>query len=90
MQFPYLSPSRQTRAVTDVFRGYDHRLRTRDGSFYNTENLSSRQFPLLCTRQRRGLLPNLHGLGVYDWGIHIDCREAPGLAKWDSRTKKDD
>ena len=42
----------------------------------------------LLDAQRRGSLPNLHGLGVYDWGIHIDCREAPGLAKWDSRTKK--
>lgn len=44
----------------------------------------------LIDAQRRGLLYHLHGLGVYDWGVHIDCREAPGLAKWDSRTKKDD
>ena len=24
---------------------------------------------------RRGQLPELRGLFVYDWGIHIDCRE---------------
>ena len=54
MQFPYLDPTPQTRAVTDVFRGYDHRLSAADGTFYDTMNLSSRQFPLLSTRLRRG------------------------------------
>ena len=54
MQFPYLSPSRQTRVVTDVFSGYDHRPRAADGSFYDTMNLSARQYPLLCTRLKRG------------------------------------
>ena len=63
MQFPYLSPSRQTRVVTDVFRGYDHRPRTRDGCFYNTGNLSARQYPLLSTRLRRGLLQTLEKPG---------------------------
>ena len=43
----------------------------------------------LIDAQRRGLLPHLHGLGVYDWGIHIDCRETSGLTKWDNRTKKE-
>ena len=59
MQFPFLTPSRQTRIVTDVFTGYDHRPRVADGAFYQTENLSSRQYPLLCTRPRRGIVKTL-------------------------------
>ena len=50
MQFPYLNPTPQSRLVTDVFRGYDHRLRTQDGCFADTRNLSAREYPLLCTR----------------------------------------
>ena len=38
---------------------------------------------------KRGQLPLLHGLGVYDWGVHIDCRDKPGLTTWDYRTRKD-
>ena len=30
--------------------------------------------------------PVSHGLGIYDWGIHIDVR--PDKARWDRRTVK--
>ena len=63
MQFPRLSPSKQTRVITDVFTGYDHRPRVADGAFYTTENLSSRQYPLLCTRKRRGLVRTMRNPG---------------------------
>ena len=59
MRFPRLAPGRQTRRVTDVFNGYDHRLRIPDGCFYDTENLSARHWPLLSTRPRRGVLGTL-------------------------------
>ena len=39
--------------------------------------------------RRCGLLPELRGLGVYDWGVHIDCREPYSFVHWDSRTKKE-
>ena len=32
-----------------------------------------------------GDLPELGGLGLYDWGIHIDCRDTSQLKYWDSR-----
>ncbi len=63
MLFPTLSPSRQTRITTDVFKGYDHRWRIADGAFYRTENLSSRQYPLLCTRARRGSVKTMEHPG---------------------------
>lgn len=56
MQFPFLNPTPQTRLVTDRFRGYDHRLHAAEGSFFDTENLSAREYPLLCTREKRGTL----------------------------------
>ncbi len=61
--FPSLPPSKQTRVVTDVFSGYDHRLKLPDGSFYNTENLSARDYPLLSTRPLRSVAAELESPG---------------------------
>lgn len=63
MQFPILAPTPQTRLVTDRFTGYDHRLRIADGAFYDTKNLSLRDFPLLSTRPRRGTVRTLTNPG---------------------------
>ena len=59
MDFPRLTPTAQRRLVTDVFTGYDHRLRLPDGAFHDTENLSARHYPLLSTRPKRGLVTTL-------------------------------
>lgn len=32
------------------------------------------------------LYPDRYGIGVYDWGVHIDTR-TNGPARWDSRSK---
>ncbi|MBR1457457.1 MAG: hypothetical protein IJ594_09925 [Oscillospiraceae bacterium] len=61
--FPTLTPGRQTRVVTDVFAGYDHRLKIPDGCFYDTENLSARHYPLLSTRPPRAVALTLHAPG---------------------------
>ena len=63
MDFPKLRPTAQSRLVTDVFSGYDHRLRLPDGAFHDTRNLSARHYPLLCTRPRRGLVATLPSPG---------------------------
>ena len=54
--FPTLQKPASTREVTDVFAGYNHNRRIQDGEFYETKNLSTREFPLLANRQRRGTL----------------------------------
>ena len=59
MHFPRLTPTPQRRVTTERFTGYDHRLRIADGAFYDTRNLSSRDYPLLCTRPRRGTVRTL-------------------------------
>ena len=63
MRFPQLSPGAQSRVVTEVFNGYDHRPRVPEGCFYDTENLSARHWPLLATRPRRGLVRTLESPG---------------------------
>ena len=63
MLFPNLRPSKQRRVITDVFTGYDNRPRAADGAFSDTWNLSSRQYPLLCTRKLRGSLGTMEAPG---------------------------
>lgn len=59
MLLPRLEPTPQTRLVTERFLGYDHRPVIPDGALFDTQNLSARQFPLLCTRKKRGLVTTL-------------------------------
>lgn len=59
---PYLPPlvvSAQSKDVTDTFYGYNHRLKIRPGEFFHMENLSTRDFPMLATRKRRGMVRKL-------------------------------
>ena len=44
-----------TREMLDVFGGYNHNLRINDGEFYDMKNLTSSHYPVLSTRQQRGL-----------------------------------
>lgn len=51
---PSLTPIPQQREMTDVFGGYNHNLSVGDGEFYEMENLSSDNYPVLSTRRKRG------------------------------------
>lgn len=56
MAYPALSQRASTRIVTDVFAGYNNNLKIADGEFYETKNLTSKYYPLLADRVRRGTL----------------------------------
>jgi len=66
MFYPQMNIHSRSRTVTDTFAGYDHNLKIADGvrtgrnavplELYDDTNLSTRQYPLLTTRQRRGTL----------------------------------
>ena len=47
MRLPILESGNTSRHVTDVFSGYDHRLKIADGAFFDTKNLSSQHYPLM-------------------------------------------
>lgn len=54
MLLPSLSPISRTRSVLRQFGGYCHTKTCSDGQFYDMENLSSREAPLLRPRKQRG------------------------------------
>ena len=54
MLYPTLSELPTTRQNTDVFLGYNHNLRIADGEFYDMQNLTSDEYPVLSPRRRRG------------------------------------
>ena len=60
---PTLGYEYNEREVTDTFRGYNHNLVIGEGEFYCTKNLSSRCFPLLANRPRRGSVTRLAAPG---------------------------
>lgn len=55
MLYPTLNSQNSTRSVISAFGGYHHRLRISEGEFYDMENLTSAQYPLLCSRPVRGV-----------------------------------
>lgn len=54
MIYPTLTPENVTRDFIDVFGGYNHNARIGDNEFYDMENMSSSNYPLLSTRRKRG------------------------------------
>ncbi len=52
---PQLENEYTQRELTDVFSGYNHRLRIGDGELYDTMNLSSQYYPLLANRKKRSV-----------------------------------
>ena len=54
IQYPYLKEQPSTRQVIDTFKGYNHNLRIGAGEFYEMENLTSDDYPVLSVRKKRG------------------------------------
>ncbi len=75
MLYPMLKRKSKKQQTVSAFRGYERRLRTSEGAFYDTENLSTAHYPLLSVRQRRGEVMALsapQGLAEKDALAYID------------------
>ena len=75
MLWPSLNSTYQTRLNTEIFKGYDHNLRTEDGSWHNEKNLSARKYPIFTQRDKRGYvadLSNPQGMLAKDALMYID------------------
>jgi len=86
MYYPQIKAGQKDRLVTDVFAGYNHNLRITDGvsssrrkiplELYDTKNLSTRRYPLLCPREKRGTIGQIADTyarkkyAVGDWCTH--------------------
>ena len=54
MKLSKLNELPTTRDMIDVFGGYNHNLRIREGEFYDMTNLTSADYPVLSPRPKRG------------------------------------
>ena len=55
MKYPTLTELNASRQMIDVFSGYNHNLRIPEGEFYEMENLTSADYPVLSPRPKRGV-----------------------------------
>ena len=63
LKLPSIPVQNTTRVMTDAFYGYNHKLRIRDGEFYDTENLTVEHWPLLASRKKRGVVRTIRNPG---------------------------
>lgn len=67
MAYPRLTELSTSREMVDVFRGYNHNLRIRSGEFYDMENMSSDNYPVLAPRGKRGIYASpVNALGMIE------------------------
>lgn len=59
MHYPTLQPIPSHALWTEQFTGLDRRPRTYDGSFDAMGNMTGDQWPLLCSRKKRGIVAEL-------------------------------
>ena len=55
MHLPTLSELPTSREMVEVFGGYNHNLRIRDGEFYDMKNMTSTHYPVLAPRGKYGM-----------------------------------
>lgn len=57
MWYPVLNAKQKQQTMIDTFGGYNHTARPAEAEFYDMQNMSGDDFPLLSTRGKRGILP---------------------------------
>lgn len=59
MRLSGLTELATSRDVVEVFGGYNHNLRIANSEFYDMKNLTSDEYPVLATRNKRGVVKQL-------------------------------
>lgn len=60
---PTISALSAQNVITDTFYGYNHNIKIKAGEMFETHNMSTRYFPLLAPRAKRGLVRVLEDAG---------------------------
>lgn len=55
MKLPYLDAPEQSVDMLTQFGGYNHRVNVAENQFFDMQNMSSRDFPVISTRKKRGV-----------------------------------
>ncbi len=53
--YPLINDNGATRDFQEQFLGYNHNIRIADGEFYDMQNMTGDNYPVLSTRQKRGI-----------------------------------
>ena len=72
MYYPSVTEDNNSRTLIDTWLGYNHNYKIKNGEFFDMENLTSDNFPLLTPRKIRPLLAegdNIRGLIYSDNNI---------------------
>ena len=75
MKYPALTELYASRQMIDVFGGYNHNLRIGEGEFFDMENLTSDDYPVLSPRSKRGVYKsegNPQGIIAKDSLCYVD------------------
>lgn len=65
MKYPSLNPLPTTVRMIDTFRGYNHNEKIRDGEWYDTQNITTKYYPMFANRAKRGTVYQLaNGQGM--------------------------
>lgn len=78
MDFPKLTTTGSYRDMIREFKGYNHNYVIEDGEFFDTQNLSSRFYPALSVRQKRGRISTLtapQGMIAKDALAYVDGQD---------------
>lgn len=59
MYYPRLNEVSRYREMTTVFGGYNHQISCGEGQFFDMKNMTSRHFPMLSPRKKRGVIDKL-------------------------------
>lgn len=59
MELPGLTSRRASASMLNIFRGYNHNLRIADGEFYDMQNLTADNYPVMSVRARRAIVAKL-------------------------------
>lgn len=88
MYMPRYSDVTRSREMVSVFGGYNHNLSCADGEFYEMSNMTSKYYPVLSPRAKRGIckvLRNPQGMiekdglvWVDDGVLYVDGEEVSG------------
>ena len=78
MRYPTLKAPAGSREMLETFRGYNHNLRIEEGEFYEMQNMTSSNYPLLSPRGKRGVYATAEapvGLIAKDSLCYVDGRD---------------
>lgn len=53
LRFPIQDVINESREMTTYFQGYNHNLNCPEGAFFETENITTDEYPILATRKKR-------------------------------------